>query len=43
MDADDVMMCRSHANEHMAYMQDKNENGYGYKKQLVAAYLFGSC
>ncbi len=41
-DANDVITCGSHVDEHVANVWDKNENGYGYKKQMVVAKLLGS-
>ncbi len=42
MDADDIITYGSHADEQVANMRDKNENGYGYKRQTVEAKLIGS-
>ncbi len=39
---DDVMTYRSHADKHVAKMGDKNEIGYIYKMEMVAAKVFGS-
>ncbi len=41
-DADDAITCRSHADKHAANMQDKNGNGYGYKKEMAVAIIFAS-
>ncbi len=42
MDVDDIVMCSSHTNKHVANMWDKIEIAYSYKRQMVVAKLFGS-
>ncbi len=39
MDADDIVMCGSCIDKHMANMQDKMWNGNGYEMEIVAAIL----
>ncbi len=42
MDADDVIMFGSHADEHVANMWDKIGNSYHYNLEMILAILFGS-